>query len=66
MEISGHKSKITVIFDSVHGFQLVKDSFRGNFSWQIYPVHGFQLVRTHLEVVFHGQSISKDKSAVKL
>ena len=50
----------------MHGFQLVKDSFRGKFSWQIYPVHGFQLVRTHLEVVFHGQSISKDKSAVKL
>ena len=50
----------------MHGFQLVKDSFRGKFSWQIYPVHGFQLVRTHLGVVFHGHSIDKDKSAVQL
>ena len=42
----------SLILDSVHGFQLVKDSFRGKFSWQIYPVHVFQLVRTHL--VFRG------------
>ena len=56
----------SLILDSVQGFQLVKDSFRGKFSLQIYPVHGFQLVKTHLGVVSHGQSIGKDKSAVQL
>ena len=39
----------------MHGFQLVKDSFRGKFSWQIHPVHGFQIVRTLLGEDFHGK-----------